>query len=60
MGLISVVVVLVIIGVLLWLVETYLPIAQPIKVVIRVLVVLVVILWLVQLLLGPLPMPRLR
>jgi len=49
MGLIEVVVVLIIVGVLLYLVETYLPIAPPIKLVIRVVVLLVVIVWVLRL-----------
>lgn len=55
MPLIQVVVTLIVVGVLLWLVETQLPIAQPIKLVIRVVVILVVILWLLQIfnIVGP-------
>jgi hypothetical protein len=60
MGLISVVVVLIIVGVLLYLVETQIPMAQPIRVIIRVVVILVVVLWLLQLFVGDIPLPRLR
>jgi hypothetical protein len=60
MGLISVVVVLIIVGVLLYLVETQIPMAAPIKVIIRVVVILVVVLWLLQLFVGDIPLPRLR
>jgi hypothetical protein len=60
MGLISVVVVLIIVGVLLYLVETQIPMAQPIRVIIRVVVILVVVLWLLQLFIGDIPLPRLR
>lgn len=60
MGLIELLLVLVVVGVLLYLVETYLPIDPPIKVVIRVVVVLVVILWLVRAFIGDVPLPRLR
>ena len=48
MSLIYIVIVLVIVGVCLYLVETYIPISEPIKLVIRVLVVLFLILWLLQ------------
>jgi len=41
-------IVLVILGVCLWLVETYVPMAPPIKVVLRVIVVLIVVLWLLR------------
>jgi len=60
MGLIGVVVVLIIVGVLLYLVETQIPMAAPIKVIIRVVVILVVVLWLLQLFIGDIPLPRLR
>lgn len=60
MGLISVVVVLIIVGVLLYLVETQIPMAQPIRVIIRVVVILVVVLWLLQLFVGDIPLPRMR
>lgn len=56
MDLITLVVGLVIIGVALWLIETYVPISPPIKVVIRVVVVLVIVLWLLRLFgLGHIP-----
>lgn len=48
MDLISLLVVLVVIGVCLYLVETYIPMSPPIKTVIRVVVVLVLILWLLR------------
>jgi hypothetical protein len=58
---ISVIVTLIVVGVLLWLVETYLPIAAPIKMIIRVLVILCVCLWLLGLFgILDLPMPRMR
>lgn len=49
MDLISLVVVLVIVGVCLYLVETYIPLSPPIKTVIRVVVVLVLCLYLLRL-----------
>lgn len=48
MSLISIVVVLIIVGVVLWLVNTYIPMAPPIKTVITVVVVLVLCLWLLS------------
>ena len=60
MGLISVVLVLIVVGVLLYLVEAYLPIDPPIKVVIRVVVLIAVILWLLQIFVGDISLPRLR
>ena len=52
---ISVLVVLVIVGVCLYLVQTYIPMAAPIKTVIRVVVVIVLVLWLLSLfgIVGP-------
>jgi type IV secretory pathway TrbD component len=49
MPLLSVLLVLIVIGVVLWLVNTYIPMAPPIKTVINVLVVLVLCLWLLSL-----------
>jgi hypothetical protein len=60
MGLIQLLLVLVVIGVVLWLIETYLPLSPPIKVIIRVLVVLFLILWLLQVFVGDIPLPRFR
>jgi undecaprenyl pyrophosphate phosphatase UppP len=48
MDLVSVFVVLIVVGVLLWLVETQLPMAPPVKAIIRVLVVILVIVWLLR------------
>jgi hypothetical protein len=48
MSLISIVVVLVIVGVVLWLIENHVPMSAPIKTVLRVVVVLVLCLWLLQ------------
>ena len=47
--LVSVVIVLVILGVALYLIETYLPMARPFKIVIRAVVVIGLLLWLLQL-----------
>ena len=45
---ITVLVVLVIVGVCLYLIETYVPMSPPIKTVLRVVVVLILVLWLLQ------------
>ena len=60
MSVIAVVVLLVIVGVCLYLIETYIPMAAPIKLVLRVVVVLVLVLWLLQAFgINPM-MPRVR
>jgi hypothetical protein len=46
---ITVLVVLVIIGVALYLIETYVPMSPPIKIVLRVVVVILLVLWLLKL-----------
>jgi hypothetical protein len=48
MSIISVLVVLVILGLALYLVETYVPMSPPIKVVLRVVVILLLVLYLLQ------------
>jgi hypothetical protein len=48
MPVVSLLVTLVVIGVILWLVNTYIPMAPPIKTVINVVVVLVLCLWLLN------------
>ena len=53
MPLVSVVVVLIIIGVLLWLVNTLIPIDAKIKNIINVVVIIAVVLWLLTLFIGP-------
>jgi hypothetical protein len=47
--LINVIVVLIVVGVLLWLVNTYIPMQPPIKQIINVVVIVVVVLWLLNL-----------
>ena len=58
MGLIQLLLILVVVGVVLWLIETYLPLSPPIKVVIRVVVVIALCLWLLQLFVGDIPLTR--
>jgi len=45
---ISVIIALIIVGVLMWLVNTYIPMAQPIKTILNVVVMILVVLWLLQ------------
>jgi len=45
---ISLIVTLIVVGVLLWLVNTYIPMDEKIKNIMNVLVVIVVVLWLLQ------------
>jgi hypothetical protein len=56
MPLVTVVIYLVVVGVLLWLVNNYIPMDGKIKQIINILVVVVVIIWLLQVLgvMGPL------
>ena len=48
MDLIQILVVLIIVGVILWMVQTYIPMAPPIKTIITVVVVLILCLWLLR------------
>ena len=48
MDLVSLLIVLVVAGVCLYLVNTYVPMAPPIKTVINVVVILVIVLWLLR------------
>lgn len=61
MSLIGLLIILIVIGVALYLVETYIPLSPPIKVVIRVIGVLVLVLWLLQVfgIVGP-TVPKIR
>jgi hypothetical protein len=45
---IEVLIVLVVVGVVLWLVNTYIPMAPPIKTVLNVTVVLILVIWLLN------------
>jgi hypothetical protein len=49
MPLIQLIVVLIILGVVLYLINTYVPMAQPVKTVLNVVVILVLCLWLLSL-----------
>ncbi len=48
MSLISIIIALVVVGVLLWLVNTYIPMDSKIKSILNVVVVIIVVLWLLQ------------
>jgi hypothetical protein len=48
MPLITVVIVLIVVGVLLWLVNSYIPMDQKIKTILNVVVVIAVVLWLLN------------
>ena len=55
MALLSIIIVLIVVGVLLWLINTYVPMDGKIKGILNAVVVIVVVLWLLQAfgLLGP-------
>ena len=58
---VSVILTLVVVGVLIYLVDTYVPMSPPIVVVIRIVVVVALVLWLAQLFgLVDVPVPRAR
>jgi len=48
MSLLSIVVVLIVVGVLLWLVNTYIPMDSKIKSILNAVVVIAVVIWLLQ------------
>ena len=48
MSLIMIILVLIVVGVLLWLINTYIPMARPIKTILNVVVVIAVIVWLLS------------
>jgi hypothetical protein len=48
MSIISVIIVLVVVGVILWLINTYIPMAGPIKTILNVVVIILVCLWLLS------------
>jgi hypothetical protein len=59
MSLIHLILVLIVVGVLLWLVNTYIPMDRKIKQILNIVVVIVVVLWLLQVF-GVLGAPRAR
>ncbi len=48
MSLISLLIVLIVVGVILWLINTYIPMDRKIKSILNVVVVIVVVLWLLK------------
>jgi len=48
MPLITIIIVLVVVGALLWAINTYIPMAKPIKTILNIVVVVVLCLWLLQ------------
>jgi len=62
MPLITIVLVLIVVGVLLWLINTYIPMDRKIKNILNIVVVVVVIIWLLQAfgLVGPLTNVKVR
>ena len=62
MPLINIVVVLIVVGVLLWLINTYIPMDRKIKNILNIVVVVVVVLWLLQAfgLMGPISKVRVK
>lgn len=48
MDLITIVIILVVVGVLLWLANTYIPMDRKLKTILNIVVVIAVILWLLQ------------
>jgi hypothetical protein len=48
MPLIEIVVVLIIVGVILWLINTYIPMASPIKSLLNAVVVIVLVVWILK------------
>jgi len=60
MGLIAFVLVLAVVGVILYMIETYIPMAEPIKLVIRVVIVIAVVLYFLKVIgVADIAMPRL-
>jgi hypothetical protein len=65
MSLLTLVVTLIVVGVLLWLVNTYIPMDAKIKNILNIVVVIAVILWLLSVfgllpMLSTVPVPRVR
>ena len=55
MSLISLVVVLIIVGILLWIIDKHIPMDPKIKQIIKIVVVAVVVIWIIGLLIGGCP-----
>jgi len=48
MSIITIIIVLIVVGVLLWLVNTYIPMQRTIKTILNVVVVIIVVIWLLK------------
>lgn len=48
MSIITIVLVLIVVGVLMWLINTFIPMAAPIKTLLNVVVLIILIIWLLQ------------
>ena len=48
MPLINIIIMLVVVGVALWAINTYIPMAKPVKTILNVVVVVILVLWLLQ------------
>ena len=48
MPLLTIIIVLIVVGVLLWLINTYVPMQSTIKIILNVVIVIVVIVWLLK------------
>jgi hypothetical protein len=48
MPLLTILIVLIVVGVVLWLINNYIPMASPIKAILNVVVIIVLIIWLLQ------------
>ena len=48
MDILHIIVILVVVGLILWLVNTYIPMAEPIKKILNVVVIILVVLWLLS------------
>lgn len=55
MDLISLIIVIVIIGVILWLVNTYIPMDAKIKQILNIVIVIALVIWLLSLFIGGMP-----
>ncbi len=57
MTLVHIVVILVVVGLVMWLINTYIPMAAPIKSLLNIVVFVVILIWLLQTfgLIGPIP-----
>lgn len=55
MGLIELVIVLIVVGILLWLVNSFIPMDAKIKQIINVVVIVAVVFWLLSLFIGGVP-----